>query len=659
MKNFLEKIKIKDCAIQIGKLKTVKNYQFNDDLEHKSWTPQEDIYFLSGLRTDLKSGTRNTLDTDVIKKNLLFFDFDVRNTEGNCNDIQMEVTIKEILEEIDNNKYFKDYSYAINSGNGLHLFYFGDTIEITDKNIWKAGMQSLNDEISKIYPSDHGCENAGRIMRLPGCINSKVNSHSKILVAKDVHSDLVAHVLVSGKKRMIEKELQAKKQAIENANKYKNSGNDKFSRINNIPVEDIVDKIFGWNWDGKKNWRRDGETATVGCFKHGTENVIVHGGTHEFEPKYEGYSPFMFIKQVKDFNDADTFKWFEAEFPIIKEDIKEEPKPLFNLENLDDVVDEEYGEYKYFVQDLIPREGITILSAQAKTGKSWFILYILSKIIRGEDVFDRKTTPAKILMLDEENTKRGIKRRESKLEDTLKGFGVKILSQNNWKLDIEKHRLELIKMIKENEIELLVVDSFIRIHSQDEQGSGDSQKLYSYFKEIMLDTGVGIILTHHNRKLGKFEKITIDVVRGSGDIVAMGEAVLVLQSFPIKSKEDLKGNTTTIYPYLRESVENQPFKIDWYDNPENEGKVRFEYKGPVIEAQKKQDIAIEKLSAIFNDNPPLTEFTIDDLKKQLGDSDVGEKAIRSAMKVMVEDDDFDSHKGDGKKWNTDYYLKIK
>ena len=114
-----------------------------------------------------------------------------------------------------------------------------------------------------------------------------------------------------------------------------------------------------------------------------------------------------------------------------------------------------------------------------------------------------------------------------------------IISQKNWKLDNEENRKKIIEVIIENKIELIVIDSFVRIHAAEEKEAKESAVLYSYFKEIMIATGAGIIMTHHNRKLKEHERINLDVVRGSGDIVAFAEAILVLQSRPLKGKENI------------------------------------------------------------------------------------------------------------------------
>lgn len=63
------------------------------------------------------------------------------------------------------------YRYAVNSGNGLHLYYVGDEIK-PDKDGYSkgvAGYQIVINEILKEWglSCDPAVKNVGRIMRMP------------------------------------------------------------------------------------------------------------------------------------------------------------------------------------------------------------------------------------------------------------------------------------------------------------------------------------------------------------------------------------------------------------------------------------------------------------------------------------------------------------
>lgn len=69
---------------------------------------------------------------------------------------------------------------------------------------------------------------------------------------------------------------------------------------------------------------------------------------------------------------------------------------------------------KYLVEDLLP-EGVSILAAAPKSGKSWFVLLLGLKIAAGERFFQRRTKQVGVLYLSLEDTKRRLQERMNKL----------------------------------------------------------------------------------------------------------------------------------------------------------------------------------------------------------------------------------------------------
>lgn len=280
----------------------------------------------------------------------------------------------------------------------------------------------------------------------------------------------------------------------------------------------------------------------------------------------------------------------------IKNKIGVEEKPEFKVNTSQDVINTDYGEYKFIVDKLIPRDGITFISSQPKAGKSWFLLHLIDELSKEDGLFFKefKTQKTKILLIDEENSLRGIQRRLSKLN---KEVDFNLMSQQSFRLLNSNHRDWLIQYIKDNEIELIIFDSFRRIHEKEENDSGEMALIYENFKELMNKAKVAILCTHHNRKLQRFEKLSMDAIRGSGDIPAMAESLILMQTDRLKG--DNAGNETLMLPILREDASLGTFKVKWFDNLD--GGIEFEYK-EYDETANKEAIARDNIIDLFKKN---------------------------------------------------------
>jgi len=343
--------------------------------------------------------------------------------------------------------------------------------------------------------------------------------------------------------------------------------------------------------------------------------------------------------------------------PITEEDVKHIlPKAKvikikdFRPVSISELVSKEYGEYKYLVDKLIPREGITLISASPKSGKSWFVLYIMLNIARGASVFELATSKSKILFIDEENTQGGLKKRIVKLVGDLSNIDIVFINNCSFKIDEEKDREWLKDYVKANTIDVVVFDSFRRIHSKEENTSDGISEVYDCLKDLMT-TGVATVLIDHNRKLSQFEKVSMESIRGSSDKYAMAEAVIMLQT---KDLENGKGKRTIVMPVLRESFEVKNFAIEWYDSEESD-KVIFEYKGIVEDMQLKKDRAVELIIQIIEEDSQKQTFKT--LQVKLKPQGIGDKALRGALSELTLDGRLVETSGTGKQWNTKFYSK--
>jgi len=651
MTNFFNKLQIDGCKIQFGEVNNVLvEAPYNKDYDLQKYMTDDfllknnnkNLYFLAGVNNNCQGRAK---DSDILSINHIAFDFD-------------NVTIGEAEVLLDNlrRSYLSGFNFALHSGGGVHINYFFDPIAITPEE-FSIKMNKLCKEMDDKsgFETDKACTNIGRIMRIPGSNNVKRGVETNILFEQWDEYQLILDIADK-----IEDEIQPHTAP----EIHINAEGTVDEVINSIPVESLMIKLMSeihgqyLTFVTELGHFKDSSGKEKAFFKGRDKNVIFSGGS-DWIPKPvngTGYGSFGLVREMLGIDSAQAYIWFNDNFEEVKVaeqksrdnyinnrniggDLDDMPghkdggklppplKKVFTPISLNDIVTKNYGEYTYIVDKLIPRVGITIIGGAPKSGKSWLTLYIMSCIASGIDVFRRKTTKVKMLVIDEENSLRGLKRRAEKAIKDINKVPLFVVSQQNFKVDKKEDREWLIEYMKAEGIELLVFDSFRRISTKDENESKSIAELYENFKEIMLATGCGILLIHHNRKVSKGEVIGFESFRGSGDIGAMAEAMIVVNS---KRLDNMNGKQSVLIPELRESPETCPFIVDWYDDAD--GNIVFEYKGEVEEGKTKLEEAVSIMRKFFVDKN--SEYSRDMLKIEIGQV-VGKNNIDDAAESLV------------------------
>jgi len=644
MTKFFDKIQIEGCKIQIGEVNNVLvECPYNPDFDLEKYfldnflpkNKDKNIYFLAGVNSEV-SGRAS--DKDVIKINHIAFDFD------NLLPGQENILLDNLKKS-----YLNGFNFALHSGGGVHIYYFFDSTTFNYKNFAKKmKLMCLEIEDKSGFEVDKACINAGRIMRLPLSFNAKRGIETKILFEQWNEYLNIPEIF---------KNLKEPEPTPPPTIQVHSEGSVD-DVINSIPVEELMIKlmseIHGVRLDFKKDNGHfvDGSGKAKAFFKGRDKNCIIPGGS-DWLSGAQNYGCFGLVREMLNLDSNGAYDWFKANFDAVSDandkarddwkadqsiggsydDMPGNKEPEVSSKSfiplkLSDIVNKEFGEYKYIVENFIPREGITIIGGAPKSGKSWICLHIMNCIASGTDVFEKKTHKAKMLVIDEENSLRGLKRRVLKSFKDVDELPIAVVSQQNFKIDRKEDRKWLIEYMNEEGIELLVFDSFRRISTKDENESKSIAELYENFKEVMMGTGCGILLIHHNRKVSKGEVIGFESFRGSGDISAMAEAMIVVSS---KKLENMAGKQTTVIPELRESPDTNAFIVDWYDDVD--GNIVFEYKGEIEEGETKLEEAIGIVRKFFLDKTG--EYSRDMLKIEFGDT-VSKHNLIDAPENLVE-----------------------
>ncbi len=169
---------------------------------------------------------------------------------------------------------------------------------------------------------------------------------------------------------------------------------------------------------------------------------------------------------------------------------------------LSELMKETFPEASYIVGTLIPAEGLTIISGEGGVFKSLLAYYMALQVALGEYVFGRfKTNKSAVLIIDEDNGLRNLQNIFKRLIggreleppiDLLVGTGDKISQQ--W-------AERILSLVQERSIGMVIVDSLFRLNPADENDAKGMADLMGHLKKFK-DSGVALVLIHHNRKTG-------------------------------------------------------------------------------------------------------------------------------------------------------------
>lgn len=314
------------------------------------WWDTENVYFLAGVRPGM---AKRAADADVLQRGMFTLDFDIRKVVEERSPITkiketftlphrekpytmaeyVEERANDIIEALDKDTLFKHFRYAVLSGNGLHVHYFGAPVTLNgDKEAWTAGMKELFAQVNKItsIPCDTGCGNAGRIMRMPGSWNLKDPANRKLVDflcwQHDEHMRgetcfPMIEVLVLGRDALRkQEEAKAAAQAEFSAEHPDGRGSNVIDLINSIPIEQVIAQLFpglrvcAHKKDGGLRFA-DEKGTERGFFKHHQHNILIHEGTSLFptpEGGNKGYNPLSLVKTVLSLTAAEAIAWFAA-----------------------------------------------------------------------------------------------------------------------------------------------------------------------------------------------------------------------------------------------------------------------------------------------------------------------------------------------------------
>jgi RecA-family ATPase len=190
-------------------------------------------------------------------------------------------------------------------------------------------------------------------------------------------------------------------------------------------------------------------------------------------------------------------------------------------------------ERRWLVEELWADQAVGIIGGEPKSCKSFMALSLGVAVASGRPCLGRFAvpTPGKVLLYPAEDALSTVRRR---LAGICAVQGVEferlplwVITAPRFRLDIEADRRALDETIEELRPRLLILDPFVRLHSVDENASGEVAELLRHLRQLQRAYGVAVALVHHFKK-GAAQKRPGQALRGSSEFHAWSDSNLYL-----------------------------------------------------------------------------------------------------------------------------------
>lgn len=261
----------------------------------------------------------------------------------------------------------------------------------------------------------------------------------------------------------------------------------------------------------------------------------------------------------------------------------------------------------FLIDRIIPKQAITMLSAESGKGKSMVMLKFAKAIATGEKLFDTfKVNKTKVLIVDMEMNKHNIVKRNRQVLHKIVDIDYYFLQE--FKIDNPPDFKWLTEMIEKNGYGLVIFDTLSSIHSKEENSATEMAKINGLMLTLTRKIGISVFFLHHNAKTKLGERAW---ERGSTDIKAKVASHLTITKNKGKTAEGWNKNTIIMkQEKSRDEDEINKIKFDFYVDP-NTDKIEWKYYGEIEEEKMAIDNVKENIVELLKDGE---EMTIKEIK---------------------------------------------
>ncbi len=300
--------------------------------------------------------------------------------------------------------------------------------------------------------------------------------------------------------------------------------------------------------------------------------------------------------------------------------------PSLNVHTVADIF--QFPDLEFLVGGLMHKNTVVLISGDPKIGKSTFVLQLCKALCSGQKFLGSyQCLESRVLIIDEENGQSTLKKRFQSLGFHKSEKNLVVQCSMGFRIDNDEWFRQLSKFIQDEKINVVVFDSFVRIHSK-EENSASEMKEVSQKLRTLANSGVTVIVIHHSGK--SHEKGPKNPFRGSQEIIAGVDSAFSLKKrgeqicFESTIQRDLPGDISII---LKKEITPA-------------GGIHFEQVSITKALQKsKKEIAIEAIIEVMENHfkQSIDLLKVEDIlsavKMKLP---IGEKNVKTALRELKE-----------------------
>lgn len=160
------------------------------------------------------------------------------------------------------------------------------------------------------------------------------------------------------------------------------------------------------------------------------------------------------------------------------------------------------------VEGLLNQTELALITATAKSGKTWFSLHLALSVVTGQSFLGRfPTKKGKVLLIQTEVGPANFRERILKVEGA---YGISaegrteypIISCDRIKLDTAEGMKSFSAAVADVNPTLVVLDSWYTFHSKDESSAKDMAPLLTDIRDVAKRNSCSILIVHHQGKKG-------------------------------------------------------------------------------------------------------------------------------------------------------------
>ena len=331
------------------------------------------------------------------------------------------------------------------------------------------------------------------------------------------------------------------------------------------------------------------------------------------------------VEQGKKWSEEELYTIFQS---VIKTRFREEEKVIneYIPTTFSSLMLKTSDPQPFLVQDLIKKQSLNIIHGATGCGKSLLILKMIDDITIGKPFLDKfNVVKSNCLLIDMEMTEDDCIVRA---KDVCSPNNNSIIScEKSWNIS-DKNSVEWLKKnITDKNINLVIFDTFSKIHSADENSNSGITPVMIELMNICNEMKVTIILLHH---VNKSKDVTgLSRGRGATAIADNAGSYLEVRSKKLLSpfgKQYLAMTVSNEKSRRRESIGAFDLCIKYNEEIK---RTEFEYLGESAEILDPINKARDEVFKIINNEPGLNKTAIKDKLKNIVSRESVDDAVKS------------------------------